>query len=84
METVRSSSQTFSMLQTKTAHGSDESLYSCGRTGEICRQHNFTPCSLRSYSDQARGYKAVYAHLLASNLDSHDDSADFGRLYYSN
>lgn len=71
------------MLQTKTAHGNDVSLYSWGRTGEIWRQHNLTPCSLRSYTDQARGYKPVYEHLLASNLDSHDDSGDFGRLYNS-
>lgn len=59
IDTFRSSLPTFSSDHTKTAHGNDESLYSCGRNGEICRQHNLMPYSLKSYSDQARGYKPV-------------------------
>lgn len=80
IETFRSSSATFSTDQTNTPHGSELSLYSCGKTGDICRHINLTPYSLRSYSDQARGYKPVYEHFPPSNFDSHDDSGVFGRL----
>lgn len=55
MDTLRSASHTFSTVHTKTAHGRELSLYSCGMTGDTWRPISLTPNSDRSYSDQARG-----------------------------
>lgn len=55
IETFRSFSHTFSIVQTNTQQGSELSLYSCGINGDTCRHCNLIPYSLRSYSDQARG-----------------------------